>query len=142
MGWYVGALLLNKISIKTRVETAMSDPETVENPLDDFDYNNLLVIESKIADLFRNKVFTRVERLILVSIINGGDLTKAAKDFNFDIKTIKSAFTSACDKISYLLGNEFTDDGYIEYFKYKHKLNDEQTDKLKNIITKEWERSR
>jgi hypothetical protein len=122
MAWMVENLLRNKYQIK-------EDPDFESDP-----YNNVLVIEKAILDLTKKKSLTSLEIQIINLISVGYMFDDIEKILGLSRETISKLFSSSCNKISYYLGGEFTDEGLLEYMQVKYKLTDEQIEKLQTFM--------
>jgi len=123
MSWIVQHLLIN-----SEVLHAQSDFESDE-------YNNLLVVEKKIEELLDKGLLSERELNILNVVASGdlyGDLDES---LGLNRRTVYKIFNDICEKISFSIGDVFTDAGYISYMAEKYNLTARQIEKLENFIT-------
>jgi len=153
--WYVEFLLRNRYDIRSNIETKILDnpiessrlsiysldaggysgnePQYVINLNDDI-YNDLLVVERKVQELVEAKMLTRKERIILKEILRGKNIADIEKETGISRITVSKIFSSFCDRIGYLLGGEFTDEGFLDYMKEKFKLSNDQLETLVEFL--------
>jgi len=122
MGWIVQHILRNKVSIKTT-----QDIESDE-------YNNLLIIESKIKELHSEGFLSDIDVYILDLVSDGRPIKDLEVLIDKSRKTISITFIQLCDRISYFLGGYFTDEGFLDSMKESYKLSDEQISEIKKHI--------
>lgn len=123
MSWIVQRLLMDSPRIR----------ET--HDMDSDEYNDLLIIEKKINDMKKRSLITPVESTILSYIVQGYLLDDIENFCGISRETISKIFKSLCEKISYSIGGEFTDDGYIEEIAKRNRLTDQEQDILKNFMS-------
>lgn len=122
MGWLVQHLLKNREVIRAK------------NDFDSDEFNDLIVIEKKIDDLYSNGLLSDSELNIIRMVSYGIPPNSSSANIRKNRKTISTAFSKACDRISYFLGGYFTDDGLLENMKLSYNLTDEDIDKLRLYI--------
>lgn len=136
-GWYVEFLLRHSGEIKENIYDSYT-ADTYEPgytlDLDNFDYNNLLLIEKTLKDLIKNDRTTKREILILKHILDGKNIIDIERELKFSRLTVTKLFSRLCDKVAFMLGDVFTDEGYIEYMQEKYGLTIEQIEKLKSFM--------
>jgi len=147
--WYVESILRSRDIIRSNVfeaphlvyrpSTLVSLDATYDDSsyscnFDDDDYNNLLVIEKKIYELFNKEIITNLELSIINIVGDGKSLASAGQFLDISRATISKIFSNICDRIAYTLGGIFTNDGYLDYMKDKYNLTDIQLDKAKEYI--------
>jgi len=120
MSWKTETLIINWLRLKE------------EHDLESDDYNNLLILEKKAKELYQLGILTPIEVQILNLVSNGSMLSDINKEIPLAKKTISLIFKSACEKISFCLGGEFTDFGTIDELSDKYELTNEQ---IENLIT-------
>lgn len=123
MSWIVQHLLKNKDIIK----------ETCD--LESDEYNNLLVVESKIAELSKGGFLSDVDLWIIDLVSDGRPIRHLETDIGKNRITLSRTFVQICERISYFLGGYFTDDGFLENMKDEYKINDEDISKLREYMT-------
>lgn len=116
MAWYVQNLLKNRIEIKSKAD------------LESDEYNDLIVMEKKIEDLFEAGIISKNEMLIIQYIQDGKPVSNSKKDFGKNRISLTKNFGKLCNKIAFYIGGTFTDDGYVDYMKTKYNLTDEQVE--------------
>ena len=119
MSWITQFLLRNKDTIK----------ETQDIESDEF--NNLLVVESKIKELHESGFLSDIDVWIINLMSDGRPIKNLEADVGKNRITISRTFIQICDRVSYFLGGYFTDEGFLENMKANYKLNDKDIDKLK-----------
>ena len=114
MSWIVQSLLNKRGELKEKAD------------INNDDFNDLLVVERAIENLKSDGKLTEAEIDILnFPYMNGGRNEK----YSFSKR-----YYAICQKIAEHLGGYFTDDGYLNYMKYKYKLSEAQIDTLKQYI--------
>lgn len=119
MSWIIQHLLRNGESIKTS-----PDIESEE-------FNNLLTVESKIDELYREGFLSDMDLFIIESMSDGKPMKELESKVDMNRVTISRTFIQICDRISYFLGGYFTDEGFIDNMKKNYKLDDSQIDHIK-----------
>ena len=122
MSWYCQHLLMNS-------EILHAQPD-----FEDDEYNNLLVVESKVNFLVENGLIQKQELDVLNLLTSGKRFKDIEGILNLNRVTISKVFREVCKKISFSLGGVFTDDGYINYMVEKYKLNSDEAEKLEKYI--------
>lgn len=123
MSWIVQHLLRNRELIRS-----VPDMESDE-------YNNLLVIESKIKELQQEGFLSDMDIYILDLVADGRPIRNLESDIDKNRITISKTFIQICDRISYFLGGYFTDEGFLEILKTNYRLSDSEVAKLKEYMT-------
>jgi hypothetical protein len=119
MSWICENLLRNKVSILT------------EPDLESDEYNNLLVIESKINELYKEGFLSDLDMYILELVSDGRPLTELEQTLYKSRITVSKTFIQICSRIAYFLGGYFTDEGFLDNMKINYRLSDEDIEKLK-----------
>jgi hypothetical protein len=119
MSWFIQTLLLDRDRIRSEIDFESND------------YNNLLIIENKIKELLSNNTLTNKELFMLDIIITSGSYDSAGDILDITRQTASKYFRAICNKISFSLGGEFTDNGYLEYMAKKYNLDNEQVNKMR-----------
>jgi hypothetical protein len=122
MSWYVSTLIKRSQLIKAKED------------IDSDEYNDLIVLEKKIKDLCNLKLISEKEMLIIEAMKSCKSSYQLEKDLNLDRITIYKIFNDVSDRLSYYLGSEYTDVGYLTYLKNKYKLTEEQLNKVIKFI--------
>jgi len=99
----------------------------VEHDFDSDDYNSLLVIEKKINSMIENEMFSEQEIKILGLICEGYLFGDIEAILGVGRSTVAKIYKNVCERISFSLGGEFTNEGFIrEISKRKHLTKAEQ----------------
>lgn len=129
MSWLVETLLLNRETLKTNPDFNSDD------------YNNVLIIEKAITDLIISGNIAPFELALLNFVISNQSYTALEKVLGVSRNTISRYFRGICDKISYYLGSEFTDEGYLAYMQEQYKLTDKEVNKMRRHIKSRYRHS-
>ena len=122
MSWYIMSLLKNKLEIQSNQD------------LDSDEYNDLLVIEKKIADLHDAEIISEQEMLLIKYVEDGKPMANSKAGFGKNRISLTRDFSNLCNKIAFYVGGYFTDDGYAHYMREKYNLTDEQVEKMINYM--------
>lgn len=96
-------------------EYIRSLPEIKTNPdLEDDVYNNALLIEKCIDTLRQENKLEDIEYDVICAVMSGFNYTEIGKILGIDRQTASKVFAEATDKISYILGGEFTNAAFLE----------------------------
>jgi hypothetical protein len=134
--WYVEFLLRNREFIKNKIYTQipdMSEPAYVLDLEDDM-YNDLLLVEGVIKDMWSSGRMTRKQIDIVKLISQGFNLTEIEERTGVSRTFSSKIFTEFCNTVAFILGGTFSDEGYIDYMREKYGLNNEQLEKLKKFL--------
>lgn len=123
MSWIVNHLLRNSVEIKSRPD------------IDSDEYNNLLVVESKINNLYSGGFLSDVDLFIIELMADGKPIKNLEAEIGKSRLTISKTFIQLCDRIAYFLGGYFTDEGFLDNMKELYKLDGSQMDKLKEHMS-------
>lgn len=153
MGWYVGRLLLDSEIIRESISQVYnyndypfygeglfeddSDDELNQILIIDYDsdtYMDLLSVEMKISELYKNKVLKPDEIKILNAVMTNQPYSELEGELDLARRTISKKFKEICSKIAFYMGEHFTNDGYLTYMREKYNLSDEQIETLKNYM--------
>ena len=118
MSYVVETLLLNKDLIRADVEDLEND-----------EFNNLLQVESQIDSMIRDGLLSVDDRKILYCVLDSPTFEIAAQMAGHHRIFIAEKFKSICDRIGYMLGGIFTDEGYLDYLRKEYGLSEEQLEK-------------
>jgi hypothetical protein len=118
MSWLVETLLRDRYRIR-------SDPDFASD-----EYNNLLIIEHKIKELYESGAIDDFELALLEYVSTSNNYTALEEVLGIRRRTIASHFKRICDRVSYALGGEFTDAGYTEYMRTGYNLSEEDIEKI------------
>jgi hypothetical protein len=108
--WYTEYLLLNRRDIK-----AKADIESDE-------FNDLLLVEKELNKLVKENIVTEEEFRILNLILDSGSLNELEGSGNSSNEKLSRIFTEVCDRLSFMLGDVFTNEGYANYLVEKYEL--------------------
>ena len=122
MSWIVQSLLRNKDEIKTKAD------------IDSDDYNNILLIEKAITDLVKIGAINEREERLLSLISDGSSYEELEEEYHLNRKAISTHFITLCDRLALYMGDEFTDEGYLEYMVDKYNLDQTQRETLQNFM--------
>lgn len=134
MSWYVENLLLNRDSI--RASTVIVDGGYTYVDLTGNDYNNLLVLEKTIDELYELGIITDKELKVIDQIATAKPLRELEKEDSMARHSLSRIFYTVCEKLAFILGGEFTDEGYLKYIQHKFKLNDKQVEQAREYMLK------
>ena len=135
MSWYVETLLINSEHIRSEVIRKISEfSDRVYVDLNGNDYNNLLVLEKTIKDLHKAGNISDREIEVINLVSTSKSLRKLEKENTLARHSLAKVFYSVCEKLAFILGGEFTDEGYLAYIKIKHRLDDKQTEKVREYM--------
>jgi len=98
------------------------------------EYNDLLIIEKKISELKEKGILSPIELRIIDLMSEGKTFKDLEEIVGMSRVTISKIFIKACYKISYSIGDIFTDSGYLEYMKKKYKLTNKEIERLEEYI--------
>jgi hypothetical protein len=135
--WYVKTLIQNKESIKERIykEATVGMEPSYTIDFDDTDYTNLLAVEKVIEKLIKSGSMTDRELVVLNQVLSGNTVAMMERNLKTSRITLTKIFDDLCDRIAFILGEEFTNEGYLEYMKEKYKLTNEQLNIARNYMT-------
>ena len=122
MSWIVQVLLHNRIAI-----------ETTPN-IESDEYNNLLIVETKIKVLHEEGFLSDLDMLIIDLVADGSPLKSLEYSIGRNRATISKTFIQICNRIAYFLGGYFTDDGFLDNLKNDNRLSDSDIDKARDYI--------
>jgi len=142
-GWYVRKLILDSIPIRSRIYSKADEDswahyyfeDSLPSSLEDDTYLDLLDVESKIKLLMDKKVITLKEKNILDLLLEGKSYSDTARSLRKSRLNIIHTFNNLCAKISYYLGDHFTNEGYIDYIIEKYKLDSNDIEILRRYIS-------
>lgn len=113
MSKYIQLLLQNREEIKTTV-------------LDEDLYDDLLIVEKKIAELHKKGLLSDADINVINYMNNNQSLRSLSKKHRVSRITLSQRFRNICNRLAFYLGGYFTDTGYLQRLKQKYKLTDEQ----------------
>jgi hypothetical protein len=116
--WYLNYLLKNRIEIRGK------------NDIESDEFNDLIVIEKKIEELYKDGIISDDEISLLSYIEDGKPVANSKENFGKNRISLAKDFTKLCNKIAFYVGGYFTDDGYADYMKTKYNLTDPEVEKM------------
>ncbi len=136
MSWYVETLLKNKYRLKNNIFDYQREDNNVSLlvNLDDDSYNDIIQIEKLIEDLFEKGFIAPKEVEVLNAVSTGKSMNSLEKEIGIGRLVISKIFSTTCEKIAYILGGYFTDEGFINYMINKYKLNESQIEMMEKYM--------
>lgn len=137
IGWYVAVLLKRRDQIKANicsVKYTFKEPEVLIN-LEDDDYNNLLIVERKLDELRSSGFISEKESKVIGYILDHKSYDDIHKLTGYTRITSSKLFYRVCDRIAFLLGDEFTNEGYLESLGNKYNLTEEQLERARQFMS-------
>jgi hypothetical protein len=122
MSWIVEDLIINKEQIKST------------NDINSDDYLNVMIIEKVIGILNTRGLLTPKENQVLQLRSEGYSYNEIGEKLGMGRITVSVLFGMACQKISYVLGGYFTDEGYLDYLMDKYHFSNEVMYRINNYI--------
>ena len=145
MGWYVEQLLLDREVIREAIRETndincleMVDDYIAYN-VDSDTYCDLLSVEMELSRLIKKGLISGLDLQVLNSILGGTPFSVIGAELNLGSKrlSVYGIFKKICSRIAFVLGEHFTNDGYINYLQNKYDLNQDDIDKIKSKFFKE-----
>lgn len=127
MSYVVETLLLNKDLIRASVDD-----------LEDDEFNNLLQVESQIRKMIQDGLLSVDDKKILYCVLNSPTFEEAAQMAGHHRIFIAERFKSICDRIGYMLGGAFTDEGYLDYLRKEYGLGEEELEKAIKFMSSQF----
>jgi hypothetical protein len=128
--WYVDTLLRGAYMVRelitTRDTTGFEQFELTD--LEDTDYNNLLLIEKTLEDLKNNNQLSAKEVIILNKVLEYKSLSAISRETGINRAVLSKFFEMICDRVAFILGDVFTNDGYLDYITKRNGLTEEQVE--------------
>jgi hypothetical protein len=122
MSFLVEYLLLNRESIKREADFESDD------------YNNLLLVERCIKNLYQTGRLSKKELINLDAFSIYNDEKVVAVRLKEHFYTVLSIFKTTCNRIAFELGSYFTDEGYVDYLTKAHNLYPHEIEILRKYI--------
>lgn len=105
---------------------------------EDESFNNLLLLEKTIQELYKDKKISVLEHLIITLYSKDTSMEEMIKSTGLQSRlTIIKIFSKVCDRIGYILGGEFTDAGLEDKLCKDYNLTEEQMIKVRNYLNKD-----
>lgn len=122
--WYVENLLRGSRTIKDNLVRLENDKTDLDMGSDL--YSDLLSVEKVLSDLIEKKLIKPFDKKIVHLLMLGMSIEEVSERLNIARPTVTKKFSAVCDRISFILGDNFSDLGYVNYIKEKYNLNEEQ----------------
>ncbi len=122
MSWLVENYIINKESIKSSAD------------INSDEYMDILIIEKLIKRLNKNGVINNKEMRVLDLMSQGYTIDDISREFHANRVTISAVFNFVCEKIAFILGGYFTDDGFLEYMKEKYEFDIDTMEKISRFL--------
>jgi len=136
MSWYVETLLRNAEAIHASVIKRTDEySDRYQTDLTGNDYNNLLILEKNIKLLYGAGYITDYEIQLINKVSTNKSFRELEKEDKLARHSLANTFHTVCKKLAFILGGEFTDEGYLEYLKNKHNLDESQLEQARKYIS-------
>lgn len=122
MGWVVETILRNRERLR------------IEQDIESDEFNDLIVIEGKIEELYNEGFLSDVDMVIINHVADGVPIADLEEVIGKGRLTISKSFTQICERLSYFLGGYFTDEGFLDNMKETYRLSDTNLDTLRAHI--------
>jgi hypothetical protein len=147
--WYISRLIKDAIPIRSgnigdwgiAIDfLCLGEEETLKLHADDSDlflnddYNNLLLLEKKIGELYNQGNLSSFELSVLKEMSLSKSKQQLVESLGKDYKTIMVTFDRLTEMLGFILGGEFTNEGYLAYIAKKYNLDQEQVRKLQSFM--------
>lgn len=156
MSWYVRQLVLNERNIRNSIKTEYIlshwestpygvryleydiDDLVVELNYDDETYLDLLSVMVTFDKLVKDNLISDRDKKIF-NMIHDEEATFQDVENKLGISrvTVSIVFKAICNKIAYMLGDHFTNEGYIDYLSNKYSLSDQEVEIIFKKISQE-----
>ena len=135
MSWYVKTLLVNREKIRTSTVKRLNRySDRVYVDLTDNDFNNLLILEKMIKTLHKSGNIADKELELINLVSTNKSFRDLEKEGDVARHSLSKRFDNVCEKLAYILGGEFTDEGYLNYIGRKYNLNSEQIEQAREYM--------
>lgn len=122
--WYVENLLRGSQAIKDGVIRSENDITDVDMNSDL--YSDLLSVEKTLGELLDKKLIKPFDEKVVNLLMTGLSIEEVSEKLNIARPTVTKKFSAVCDRIAFVLGDNFSDLGYVNYMKEKYNLTEEQ----------------
>lgn len=95
------------------------------------DYNDLLIIEKKIKELYEKGLLDDEDLEIIEHVSDGKPMNEVGLEVKKSKLILAKRFYAICNKIAYSLGGQFTDEGYLDYMQEKYNLAEEEIEVMR-----------
>jgi len=119
MSWIVNSIIRNMVNVKSKVD--------LTSDVDNDEYNDAILVEVAIKNLKTLEMLTEEDVALIEFVKNGGQFSNEDNEVDGKKRSISKRYNDLCYRISFYMGGYFTDDGYIEYMRKKHRWTEEQT---------------
>lgn len=133
MSWRVRNLILNRHAIRESIVENNSDESYCINFESD-EYNDVLILEDKIDEMFKCGTLSEQEIFILNELSLGKSYLQVSRELNFSRSVVKKIFDSICKKVEFSLGGVYTDEGYLEDLQERYNLTPQQVEKARQYM--------
>lgn len=97
-------------------------------------YSNALSVKMTIEKLYSNSQISSFDIRVLNGIANGFTFSEIALLLMADRRRIANSFKETCSKIAYILGDEFTDTGFMYRVAAKYAIGEKKERELKEFF--------
>lgn len=134
--WYVETILKTRYEIRSNILThTNTDFGCVEDAdLENNDYNNLLLVEKTLHKLVQNKQLSCKEIIILNNVLQYKSFSQIERETGMSRLTIVKFFENICDRVAFILGDSFTDEGYLDSLVEKYNLTEPEVEKARKYM--------
>lgn len=112
MSWIVESYIIKRETIRLT--------EDIESDA----YFDLMLIEKTYNYLQKNNLLSGQEVDVIEGRAAGFTFEEIGENLGISRITASAVFSTACDKIAFVLGDYFTDDGYLSYLQDKYSFSD------------------
>lgn len=102
--------------------------------IDSDQFNNALSIQTVIEKLKARGNISEFDVGILHGIASGFNFSELATLFGADRKRVAKSFRNSCRKIAFILGDEFTDTGFMYNVAARHAVGSKKQARLKEFF--------
>jgi len=126
MSWIVERLLIDKNNIRS-YQALESDT-----------FGKLIFLEKKIKELYDSGYLSDKEMEVIKLMSDGYSVTEIAQLLSKSRLTISNTFKNACNRISFHLGDIYTDHGFLNELQDNYNLTDIEIEKVKNRMNSKY----
>jgi hypothetical protein len=118
------------------IQTTLRNREIIreKHDIDSDEFNDLIVIEKKIEELYREGFLSDMDIFIINGISDGSNITELTDSLGKSRIVIGRTFVQICDRVAYFIGGYFTDEGYLNHMREDYKLSEDDLDKLRTYM--------
>lgn len=102
--------------------------------LEDDEYRFLKQMEEKIKELVNTGQISELELKVIEMLSEGNSYKEVSKKLDISRDSARKIFNTSCNKIAFSLGGVFTDEGYAEYMIEKYSLDENQMEKIMELL--------